>query len=95
MNEPTSALSAIQPQPLPTSVIQELAAVGAAIGANCEPCLAFHHERARQLGLTNDQLAVAVTMAQRVKNAPAAKILDLAAQLLEVDVQTLTPKPRA
>lgn len=84
----------VHPDSLPRTIIEELAAIGAAIGSNCEPCLTFHHDRARGLGFSNDQLAVAVAMAQRVKNAPAAKILDLAARLLDVDVQTLENKPR-
>ena len=38
---------------LPTEVIQELAAVGAAVGSNCELCLTFHHDKARRMGLTH------------------------------------------
>ena len=95
MAEHGAAEPSALPASVPTELIEELAAIGAAVGSNCEPCLAFHHDRARRLGLTNEQLAVAVTMAQRVKNAPAEKILGLAATLLQVNVETLTPRPRS
>lgn len=70
---------------LTTELITELAAVGAAVGSNCEPCFKFHYNAARKLGLSNEQLAVAVRTAQQVKDAPAGNMLDLAAKLLHVD----------
>ncbi|MFN7150053.1 MAG: arsenite efflux transporter metallochaperone ArsD [Microthrixaceae bacterium] len=71
------------------AVIVELAAVGAAIGSNCEPCFKYHYAEARKLGLTNDDLALAVRTAQTVKDVPAAKVLDTAARLLGVDTTAL------
>ncbi|MEX2533850.1 MAG: arsenite efflux transporter metallochaperone ArsD [Nitriliruptoraceae bacterium] len=68
-----------------TELIAELAAIGAAVGSNCEPCFKYHYNAARKLGLTNEQLAVAVRTAQMVKDTPAGKMLDLAAKLLHVD----------
>lgn len=72
-----------------TAVIAELAAIGAAIGANCEPCFKFHYAEARKLGLTNADLALAVKTAQTVKMVPADKMLDTAARLLKVDTTAL------
>lgn len=69
-------------------VITELAAIGAAIGSNCEPCFKFHYDKARKLGLTKAELVVAVRAAQMVKDAPARNVLDLAAKLLDVDTAT-------
>jgi len=74
-----------------TDVVAELAAVGAAIGSNCEPCFKFHYDKARKLGLSNEQLAVAVRTAQAVKDTPATKMLDLASKLLSVEVSGLRP----
>lgn len=71
------------------AVIAELAAVGAAIGANCEPCFTYHYAEARKLGLTNDDLALAVRTAQGVKDVPATKMLDTASRLLGVDAAAL------
>lgn len=81
-----------------SDILVELAAIGAAVGANCEPCLKYHYKAARDLGLTNEQLTLAVRTAQTVKNAPADKMVDLAAKLLRVDTSAiaphLTPEPR-
>jgi AhpD family alkylhydroperoxidase len=68
-----------------TELITELAAIGAAIGANCEPCFTFHYAAARKLGLTNAELSVAVKTAQTVKAVPAATVLETAARLLHVE----------
>lgn len=61
---------------------QELVAIGAAVAANCEPCLKYHLRKAREAGLTDDQLRAAVTVAQKVKETPARLILEAADRLL-------------
>ncbi len=61
---------------------EELVAIGAAIAANCEPCLNHHVQKAREAGITDDQLRAAVTIAQRVKETPARLVLAQAKRLL-------------
>lgn len=63
--------------------VAELVAIGAAIAANCEPCLKFHHAEAKKLGVSGADMRRAVDLAQKVKNAPASAMLDLAQRLLE------------
>lgn len=65
------------------AVSAELVAIGAAIGANCEPCLTHHYREARRLGLEPAILAAAVRVAQTVKDVPARSLRDLAARLLD------------
>lgn len=60
----------------------ELVAIGAAIGANCEPCLKYHYNEACRLGVGSETMAAAVRVAQAVKDTPARSISDLAAKLL-------------
>ena len=60
--------------------VAELVAIGAAIGANCEPCFKYHFAQARNLGATMKDIALAVAMAEAVKAAPAKAIRELAAQ---------------
>jgi len=60
----------------------ELVAIGAAVGANCEPCLKYHYGQARRLGVPVATMAEAVRMAQAVKDTPARSMLELAAKLL-------------
>ena len=66
-----------------TDEVAELVAIGAAIASNCEPCLKFHYAAARKLGVSREDMASAVTMAQRVKDTPAQSILMLADRILK------------
>jgi AhpD family alkylhydroperoxidase len=72
------------------AVTTELVALGAAVGANCEPCFKFHYNEARRLGVGSDVMAQAVRVAQAVKDTPARSMLDLAAKLLDTDAETLS-----
>lgn len=60
--------------------VAELVAIGAAIGANCEPCFKYHFGQARKLGVTKKDIALAVAMAETVKAAPAKAMHELAAK---------------
>jgi arsenite methyltransferase len=61
--------------------VNEMVAIGAAIGANCEPCLKFHYRQAQLLGLSKADMASAVKMAASVKDAPHQAVLRLADNL--------------
>lgn len=63
----------------------EYAALGAAIGANCEPCLRFHVREALKVGLSLDDIARAIEVAERVKATPASAISKLAERLTHPD----------
>lgn len=71
------------------AVTTELVALGAAVGANCEPCFKSHYNEARRLGIGSDVMAQAVRVAEAVKDTPARSMLDLAAKLLDTDAETL------
>lgn len=86
-----------------SAAVEELVAIGAAIGSNCIPCLRFHIDKARELGLGDDDLVRAVATASQVKQTPARLILDQADRQLggrvrkEVDTQaccSLAAEPR-
>ena len=74
------------PRQVYTAAVGELVAIGAAIAANCEPCFKYHYAQARKHGVSNEDLACAVTMAQKVKEAPARAVLDLANRYLGCSV---------
>lgn len=61
--------------------VGELVAIGAAIAANCEPCLRYHMREAEKLGVSASDMALAVAMAAKVKDAPHQAVLRLAAKL--------------
>ncbi|HLP09021.1 MAG TPA: sigma-70 family RNA polymerase sigma factor [Opitutaceae bacterium] len=64
-------------------VAAEYVALGAAIGANCEPCLRYHVNEALKVGISAADIAKAVALAARVKETPARNILKLAERLLQ------------
>jgi len=74
-----------------TAQVNELVAIAAAIAGNCEPCLKYHYDQPRRLGVTPEDMRQAVIMAQRVKDAPAGKMLELASRLLDTPVAALRP----
>ena len=61
--------------------VNELVAIGAAIAANCEPCLKYHYHQAQRLGVSKADMARAVEMAAKVKDSPHQAILRLADKL--------------
>ncbi len=68
-----------------TEQIKELIALGAAIGASCEPCFKFHYDKARKLGLSVAAMREAVRIGGVVKEASAKNILGLADRMLGAD----------
>ncbi len=65
-----------------TGQVAELVAIGAAIGANCEPCFKYHYDQARKLGVSELDMRYAVDLAQKVKDTPARAMLNLAERYL-------------
>jgi AhpD family alkylhydroperoxidase len=61
--------------------VNELVAMGAAVAANCEPCLKHHFHEAQQLGVAKADMARAVETAAKVKDSPHQAILRLADRL--------------
>ncbi len=75
-------VSGEKPPRVYTPAVGELVAMGAAIAANCEPCFKYHYGQAQKLGVAKEDMACAVTMAQKVKETPAQAVLDLANRFL-------------
>lgn len=65
-----------------TETVKELIAIGAAIGASCEPCFKFHYDKARKLNVSGDAMREAVRIADAVKAASAKNVLGLAEKML-------------
>lgn len=72
-------------QSLYTEAVAELVAIGAAIAANCDPCFKYHFQQARKLGISREDMMLAVKTAQSVKETPAKAMLQLAQRYLEGD----------
>ena len=65
-----------------TDAVRELVAIGAAIASNCEPCFKHHYNEARKLGVSKEDMRLAVDIAQAVKDNPARAVLALAEKFL-------------
>ena len=63
-------------------MVDELVAVAASVASNCEPCLEHHVHVARELGLSDEEIAKAIQTARKVKETPARHILRVADELL-------------
>jgi AhpD family alkylhydroperoxidase len=63
--------------------IFELVAIGAAIACNCEMCFKFHFDKARKLGVSDEDILSAVDTGLMVKNASAESIKELAYKYLK------------
>ena len=65
--------------------VQELVAIAASVAANCEPCFKHHYDQARRLGVSSDDMAAAVSIAESVKKAPARKMSELTQRILGLE----------
>lgn len=75
--------------------VAELVAIGAAIGANCEPCFKYHYSQAHKLGVSREDIAQAVALADKVKRAPAQNMLTLADKILGTTLSQASPETPA
>jgi AhpD family alkylhydroperoxidase len=75
-----------------TDAVAELVAIGASIAASCVPCFKFHYDKARKLGVSAEDMARAVTIAQAVKTAQGKAVLDAAARHLHRDPAAIAPQ---
>jgi AhpD family alkylhydroperoxidase len=64
---------------------RELVALGAAIGSNCVPCIEYLIPKARELGLTDREIQVAIKQADLVRQKPAQKVLKTALEMLSCE----------
>ena len=61
---------------------RELVSLGAALASNCVPCIEHHIPQARTAGIGDAEIAEAIAIADRVRQVPAAKVLDVAHKLM-------------
>lgn len=72
------------------SRIQALIAVGAAVSANCQPCLQSTVALALESGANNREIAEAIEVGKRVRRGAASKMDKFASEL-----QPVIPAPAA
>jgi len=65
-----------------TAAVGELVAIGAAIAANCEVCFKHHYNEARKLGVSNEDMCLAVETGHAVKSRSDRVVVELADRYL-------------
>lgn len=70
-----------------TAAVAELVALGVSMAANCERCFKFHFAEAKKLGVSCADMARAARTAQKVKDAPAEAIWEMANRFLACAVE--------
>ena len=77
-----------------TPQVIELVAIGASIASNCEPCFKYHFSQAQKLGVSKENIAKAVAIAEMVKDAPDQSVKKLARKYLGgVKIKKVTASP--
>ena len=62
--------------------ITELIAIGSSVTANCQPCLQYHVDKARESGASDLDIAQAIEVAKMVRKGAAAKMDNFAAAMM-------------
>jgi 4-carboxymuconolactone decarboxylase len=59
-----------------------LVSLGAAMGSNCIACIEYHIPASRTAGLADAEISEAIELADKLRQVPARKTLEAAANLL-------------
>ncbi|OHB66736.1 MAG: hypothetical protein A2Y76_00855 [Planctomycetes bacterium RBG_13_60_9] len=70
--------------------IKELIAIGASVTAHCQPCLAYHVGKAREIGVGEQEIREAITVGQKVEKGSMSATRDFTGELLELPTQNDT-----
>ena len=60
---------------------KELIAIGASVAANCIPCVKYHTNKAKEMGLDQESIQDAITMGQKVRQGAAGEMDELLEKL--------------
>jgi len=53
--------------------LKEMIAIGASVTANCIPCIQYHFAKAREAGVTENEIKTAVQVGKMVRKGAAQK----------------------
>ena len=63
--------------------IKELIAVGASVGAHCQPCLTFHVAKAKEMGLAEDEIREAIAVGHMVEKGAMSAMRQFSAGIFD------------
>ena len=62
---------------------KELIAIGASVGAHCQPCLTYHVEKARELGIDDEQIRAAIETGHMVEKGAMSAMRKFSAFVMD------------
>ena len=62
---------------------KELIAIGASVGAHCQPCLTYHVEKARELGANDEEIRAAIETGHMVEKGAMSAMKKFSAGILD------------
>jgi AhpD family alkylhydroperoxidase len=62
---------------------KELIAIGASVGAHCQPCLTYHVEKARELGIEDELIRAAIETGHMVEKGAMSAMRKFSASVLD------------
>jgi len=68
--------------------IKELIAVGASVGAHCQPCLTYHVAKAKELGVGEDEIREAIAVGHMVEKGAMAAMKQFSATVLDAKTES-------
>ena len=71
--------------------MKELVAIGAAITANCQPCLEYHTAKAREVGVSDEDILDAIKVSQQVRRGAQAKMDRFAMHHVTGQIENIPP----
>ena len=67
--------------------MKELIAVGASVGAHCQPCLTYHVNKAKELGLDAVYIRMAMDVGHMVEKGAMAAMREFSKDILDTPIQ--------
>ena len=72
---------------------KELIAIGASVGAHCQPCLAWHVEKARELGIDDETIRAAIETGHMVEKGATSAMRKFSADIFSQQSAVTKPVP--
>ncbi len=63
--------------------VKELIAIGASVSANCQPCIKYHFDKARESAIDDDEIRQAIEVGQMVRKGAAVEMDKLISTLVK------------
>lgn len=64
---------------------KELIAIGASVGAHCQPCLTWHVQKAQELGISDEEIKAAIEMGHMVEKGSMSAMRKFSSALFAQD----------